>query len=101
MYLGLGTYSLGTYSLAQPMLDLATYSLRWLGAELQRILILMYLDLVTWSLGTYNLEQPILDLATHSLHCNLQPEDLQSKNLQSRATDFGSRNALIALEPTV
>ena len=27
MYLGLGTYSLGTYSLAQPILDLATHSL--------------------------------------------------------------------------
>ena len=55
----------------------------------------------TYSLGTYILGQPILDLATHSLHWGLQSGDLQSGNLYSRATDFGSRNTLIALGPTV
>ena len=46
-YLGLRTYSLGTYNLAQPILDLATHSLRWLGVEVPRTLILMYLGLGT------------------------------------------------------
>ena len=39
MYLGLGTYSLGTYSLAQPILELATHPLCWLEAEIPKTLI--------------------------------------------------------------
>ena len=55
----------------------------------------------TYSVGTYNLGPPILDLWEHSLHWNLHFGTLYCGNLQSRATDFASLGALIALEPTV
>ena len=69
MYLELGTYNLGTYSLAQPIWDLGTHSLRWL-----------------WGWGREDTNIDIFGVG-----------DLQSGNLQSRATDLGSLNAFIAL----
>ena len=89
-------------------LDLATPSLRWLGAEVPKTLILMYLGLWPYNVGAHSLGPTVLDFATHSLR-RLRAEVLrtlifmnveltaQCAGLQSRATDFGSRNALLAL----
>lgn len=64
-YLSLGTYRLGTYSLWPSISDLAAHPLRWLGAEVPKIL--PYLGLETYSMGTYNLGPPSLDLTSYSV----------------------------------
>ena len=61
----------------------------------------------TYSPRTYSLAQPILDFATDCVGWDEGPEDtnisvfgvgdLQTGNLQARATDFGPRNPLITL----
>ena len=76
----LGVYSLGVYCLAQPILDLDSYTLG------------VY-TLGVYSLGVYCLGQPILDLSTHSPVLILSG-GLLSGGLLSWATDFGSEDPL-------
>ena len=59
-----------------------------------RTVILVYLGLRTYSLGTYNLGPPTWRYAYSNINA-FGAGDLQSGNLQSRATDLESRNVLI------